>query len=159
MIRNYIQNDLSAIIRISNAAYSNIYKAMRNELGDEIFQIIVPNPDTCKGLQVIEQIKAHPEWVMICEEQEQVVGFFTYQLTGEIAIISNNAVDPECGFKGIGQQMYQAALTHFRNQGIKVVKVTTGLNEAHAPARRAYERAGFSIKNESVVYYMKLYKD
>mgnify|MGYP000993583242 CR=1 FL=1 len=53
MIRNYIQNDLSAIIRISNAAFSNIYKAMRDELGDEIFQIITPNPDVCKGLQVI----------------------------------------------------------------------------------------------------------
>ncbi len=52
--------------------------------------------------------------------------------------------------------MYQAALAYFKDQGIKVVRVTTGLDEGHAPARRAYERAGFSLKRESVTYFMKL---
>ena len=35
-------------------------------------------------------------------------------------------------------------------------KVATGLDDAHAPARRAYERAGFDIKVEDVTYYKKL---
>jgi len=35
-------------------------------------------------------------------------------------------------------------------------KVQTGLDEAHAPARRAYERAGFKTRLESVAYYMDL---
>lgn len=156
MIRSYIQNDLDAMVRIGNAAFRDIYKVMRRELGDEVFQIVIPNPDTCKGLQIIEQTKTHPDWIMICEEQGQIVGFLTYQLDCEIAIISNNAVDPECGIKGVGQQMYQEALNHFRKLGIKVVKVTTGLDEAHVPARRAYERSGFSVKRESVTYFMKL---
>lgn len=156
MIRNYTADDLDTIIQIGNAAWSNIYKVMRNDLGDEIFQIVTPNTDTCKGLQIIEQAKTHPEWIMVCEEQGQIVGFLTYRLDGEIADICNNAVDPKCQLKGIGQQMYQAALTHFRSLGIKVVRVTTGLDEGHAPARRAYKRAGFSIKRESVTYFMEL---
>jgi len=35
-------------------------------------------------------------------------------------------------------------------------KVRTGLDYAHARARRAYERAGFSIRHENVEYYMRL---
>jgi metal-dependent HD superfamily phosphatase/phosphodiesterase len=35
-------------------------------------------------------------------------------------------------------------------------KVGTGLDYAHARARRAYERAGFDIRHEEVTYYMKL---
>jgi len=34
--------------------------------------------------------------------------------------------------------------------------VTTGSDPAHAPARRAYERAGFKLKTEQVFYIMDL---
>ncbi|MBT4097360.1 MAG: GNAT family N-acetyltransferase, partial [Gemmatimonadetes bacterium] len=34
--------------------------------------------------------------------------------------------------------------------------VGTGLDDAHAPARRAYERAGFDIAQQDVTYYKKL---
>ena len=43
-----------------------------------------------------------------------------------------------------------------RAAGVKVVRVTTGLDWAHAPARRAYERAGFRRHLDSVTYYMEL---
>ena len=39
---------------------------------------------------------------------------------------------------------------------IKVAKVTTGLDWAHAPARRAYERAGFKRHLDSTTYYLDL---
>lgn len=58
--------------------------------------------------------------------------------------------------KGIGQQMYKAVLDYFRQQGMLYAKVLTGLDEAHTRARKAYERAGFNIKCESVNYFMKL---
>ena len=35
-------------------------------------------------------------------------------------------------------------------------KVHTGLDDAHARARRAYERAGFDISHQEVNYYLKL---
>jgi hypothetical protein len=34
--------------------------------------------------------------------------------------------------------------------------VQTGLDEGHAPARRAYERAGFDISHSRITYYRKL---
>ena len=66
----------------------------------------------------------------------------------KVANITNNAVDPFCGEKGVGQEMYQAALARFKAEGMRAVMVNTGLDEAHAPARRAYERAGFKRKVE-----------
>ena len=52
--------------------------------------------------------------------------------------------------------MYAAVLDHFRSQGMLYAKVVTGMDYAHEPARRAYERAGFNIRHEDVTYYMKL---
>jgi hypothetical protein len=37
-----------------------------------------------------------------------------------------------------------------------VAKVTTGLDDAHAPARAAYARAGFSAAVASVTLYREL---
>ena len=70
--------------------------------------------------------------------------------------ITNNAVDPDCGEKGVGQEMYKAILERFRAEGLRAAMVTTGGDPAHAPARRAYERAGFKLKTEQVFYIMDL---
>ena len=41
-------------------------------------------------------------------------------------------------------------------QGMRYARVSTGLDDAHAPARRAYERAGFDICHENMTYFAKL---
>ncbi|MCF6176458.1 MAG: hypothetical protein L3J71_11915 [Victivallaceae bacterium] len=52
--------------------------------------------------------------------------------------------------------MYKSVLDYFRSIGLKAVKVQAGLDDAHAPARRAYERAGFKINLEEITYYKEL---
>jgi ribosomal protein S18 acetylase RimI-like enzyme len=86
------------------------------------------------------------------------VGFATFWIHAErrIGEIANNAVDPDFQGRGLAQQMYRAVLERFRREGLLYAKVQTGLDEAHAPARRAYERAGFDIRHETVTYYQKL---
>jgi len=118
----------------------------------------VPEPATSKGNQIRSHCQRHPEWTFVAEEQGRIVGFVTFRLDrdSQIGVIGNNAVDPDCGLKGIGQQMYAAVLDHFRQQGMKAAKVGTGLDWAHAPARRAYERAGFDRKHENVTYWQTL---
>ena len=44
------------------------------------------------------------------------------------------------------------ALEEMRQEGMIAVTVSTGLDEGHAPARRAYERAGFEKHLDSVTY-------
>lgn len=40
-------------------------------------------------------------------------------------------------------------------EGMKYATVSTGLDDGHAPARRAYEKMGFSKNLPSVKYYME----
>ena len=158
MIRKYKSDDLATIMDIGNRAWNEIYKMFREQYGDELFQILVPDESTSKGKQIRSHCKRHPEWIFICEEEGHIVGFITFALDFDKGIgeIGNNAREPDCDLKGIGQQMYKAVFDYFREQGMIYAKVHTGLDYAHAPARKAYENAGFNIHHEDVDYYMKL---
>lgn len=63
-------------------------------------------------------------------------------LRGEINL---NAVDPEFQGRGGGEKMYTFAVARLREKGVRLVGVGTGLDAAHEPARRAYEKAGFLV--------------
>jgi ribosomal protein S18 acetylase RimI-like enzyme len=158
MIREYKQEDLSTIMDIANRAWQGIYDMYLETYGEELFSLVTPDRYSVKGEQIKSHAQKHPDWLYVCEEDGKIVGFVTIHIDAEkkIGEIGNNAVDPTCGLKGIGQQMYKAALERFSKEGMKYAKVGTGLDPAHAPARRAYERAGFNIKTESVMYYKRL---
>ncbi len=158
MIRPYRPQDLSVIMDIADRAWQPIHEMFRKTYGQELFQILTPDFRTIKGNQIASHCRKYPEWVLICQEQDTIVGFVTFTLDTErqIGEIGNNAVDPDCTLKGIGQQMYKAALAYFRQNNMRYARVFTGLDEAHARARRAYERAGFNIRHDDANYYMKL---
>jgi len=159
MIRAYKPEDIPVLMDIGNRAWQAIYDMFETVFGSELFSIRVPDRTTAKGEQVRRHCMVHPDWVYVCEEEDgRVVGFVTFLLDPDrkIGEIGNNAVDPECGLKGRGQQMYRAVLDRFQAEGMKYAKVTTRMDSAHAPARRAYERAGFDIRHEDVTYYKKL---
>ena len=87
-----------------------------------------------------------------------VAGFVTYLYDENLKVgtISNNAVSGEFRGMGIAPRMYDFIFELLRSRGALAVRVTTGLDDAHAPARRAYEKAGFSANLQSVTYYRKL---
>lgn len=61
-----------------------------------------------------------------------------------MGIVGNNAVNPEFAGKGIGSAMYNYIFDEMEKDGMTHVGVYTGRDNAHAPARRAYEKVGFS---------------
>jgi len=158
MVRPYKPTDLPTIMDIGNRAWRPIFDMYDRIRGPELARLITPNRSTVKGEQVRAHAERSPETLLVCEEAGRVVGFITFHLDRDkgIGTIGNNAVDPECGLKGMGQQMYQAVFERFRQEGMRFAKVTTGLDEAHARARRAYERAGFNLRQEDITYYRTL---
>jgi hypothetical protein len=52
--------------------------------------------------------------------------------------------------------MYAFVLERMREAGMKAAIVSTGADNAHAPAKRAYEKVGFSGPVPSVEYHIKL---
>ena len=158
MIRPFQPADEDALVDLGNRAWQPIYDMFRQVCGEQIFALTTPEPDTCKGDQVRSHCQRAPDWVLVAEEEGRVVGFVTFRLDrdSKIGEIGNNAVDPDCRGRGIAQQLYTAALDCFRREGMEAAKVGTGLDWAHAPARRAYERAGFDRKHEWVTYFQEL---
>lgn len=157
-IRPYTATDLGEIERIADRAWQNIFREYRKIHGDALFARLFPNHEMLKSRQLRDFLSKFPEQALVAEDQGRVIGFVTYALDQEnrVGAISNNAVDPDLGLKGVGQTLYQAVFDRFRKAGMDYAKVTTGLDDAHAPARRAYQRAGFDIAREDVTYYRPL---
>jgi ribosomal protein S18 acetylase RimI-like enzyme len=158
MIRPCERKDLAIISAIGNRAWEQIYNMYRDAYGEELFCILVPNPATVKSWEIENFCAKTPKLALVCERDGKVVGFITLIIDDEkkIGEIGNNAVDPLSGERGVGQEMYRAAFELFREKGMKFAKVTTGMDEAHAPARRAYERADFDIHHELITYHKRL---
>jgi ribosomal protein S18 acetylase RimI-like enzyme len=157
-MRAYEPGDLAWLMDTANRAWQPIYRAYRTAYGEELFPILVPNVETRKGEEMRRLCANEPSSIYVCVEGGRRVGFIHISMdhTRRMGVIGNNAVDPGCGLKGIGQEMYRFALGRFREAGMTYASVTTGLDEGHAPARRAYERAGFDISHSDIHYYMKL---
>lgn len=61
---------------------------------------------------------------------------------GEMSMI---AVDPDFQRGGIAAELIRHALDRFKQKGMTTAMVETGGDPGHAPARRAYESAGFRL--------------
>jgi ribosomal protein S18 acetylase RimI-like enzyme len=84
--------------------------------------------------------------VWVAEENGNVVGFIAYSLNvekkvGEVQLL---AVHPAHQNRGLGTQLNTVALDRMRESGMKMAEVGTGGDPSHAPARRSYEKAGYT---------------
>jgi RimJ/RimL family protein N-acetyltransferase len=158
MIRAYKPEDLETVMDIANRAWRGIYSMFRELYGEELFGLLNPEPSLKKGKEVRDSCLKHPEWAFVCEREGRIAGFITFWLEEKrkIGVIGNNAKDPASPEKGVGREMYSAVLKYFKQKGMLYAEVGTGLDSAHAPARRAYEASGFDIRHGKVTYYKKL---
>jgi ribosomal protein S18 acetylase RimI-like enzyme len=65
-----------------------------------------------------------------------------HERMGAIGIIG---VDPDYQRRGISSRLTSFALDYLREQGMDIAIVETGGDSGHAPARAAYEAAGFTL--------------
>ena len=79
------------------------------------------------------------------------VTFDQAERSGEIYMI---AVDPAAQRRGVASRLTEHALDEMRARGLDLAIVATGGDPGHAPARRTYEKAGFTGCPQ--VWYAKL---
>ena len=151
--------DLCRLQDIAFEAWQPIFQGYRQQIGDDLFEQSRPDPDG-KRKEVLFRAENSPERIIVAEDESgNIAGFATYDLDHErkIGIIGSNAVDKSMGLKGVGQAMYAEIFRRFKQAGMTAAQVTTGLDDGHAPARRAYQRAGFGeFSLPSVTYFKKL---
>jgi GNAT superfamily N-acetyltransferase len=94
----------------------------------------------------------------VAELEGTAVGFVTCFVHSAIPAgeIGNNAVHPAYQGRGFAPRLYERAFDWLREKGMEYARVTTGGDPAHAPARRAYEKAGFDVPLPVVQYYREL---
>lgn len=158
-IRPFQETDLDRVLDIAVAAWQPVFSSSREMLGSELFDLANADPDEEKRRQVREACREDSgQLVWVAEVESELVGFITAKLNRHTLVgeIGNNAVDPDSHHRGTGTVMYQFVLERMREGGMRVATVNTGADEAHAPARRAYEKAGFSRSVPSVRYYQEL---
>jgi len=158
MLRPALAEDLDAICAIARRAWMRIHDSYRDRLGEELHALLCPDWEREKEAALRRHWERHPEWMGVAEVDGRIRGFFTFSLDPErrIGTIANNAVDPEAQGQGLGTAMYAHVLDLFRAAGMAYARVHTGLDEGHAAARRAYEKAGFDLTIPDVTYYQQL---
>jgi ribosomal protein S18 acetylase RimI-like enzyme len=75
-----------------------------------------------------------------------LTGFIAYEMnrpegTGAVDLL---AVHPYYQNRGIGTELNTFALGKMRESGVRLAVVATGGEPGHAPARRSYEKAGYT---------------
>lgn len=155
-IRPATEADTEALVTIALAEWQAIYDGFADQLGEEIFPLIYPDPRADKAGQIRRNVASGTCFVTECDGR--IAGFihYTYDASTHVGTIGNNAVSGEFRGRGIGPRQYAHVFEVLKEQGAVAVRVTTGLDEGHAPARRAYEKAGFSANTQAITYFKKL---
>ena len=158
-IRDLEPADVEAVVEIAVAAWAPIFASFRRILGEDLFCALHPDWRKEKAGQVRSACDpASRASVSVAEEGGRTVGFITFHMDDRTRVgeIGNNAVHPDFQGQGIGTRMYRHVFERMKEAGMRFVKVGTGGDPSHAPARAAYEKVGFSIQVPSVHYYRAL---
>ena len=155
-IRPATQEDADALVAIAINEWKAIYDGYREQMGDEVFFTFFFDANADKEGQIRRNVESGNCFITECDGK--IAGFihYVYSENEKIGIISNNAVSAEFRGRGIAAFQYEFIFGLLRDLGAKGVRVTTGLDDAHAPARRAYEKSGFVVNTKSITYYKKL---
>ncbi len=138
---------------IRRAAFAPVFASFRSILGDAIYELAQRREDDAQEGLLSSLLAGDPVWsVYVAVGRDLIVGFVAIRCDAETTIgeIGLNAVDPAYGGQGIGTKMYEFALERMQQAGMKVATVATGGDPSHAPARRAYHKAGFDVEIPSV---------
>jgi ribosomal protein S18 acetylase RimI-like enzyme len=152
-IRRARDSDAAHLEDVRRAAFAPVFASFRALLGEEISQVTQIRDDQEQAEYLNSLFEPESGWELyVAEQGGVVVGFVSVQLNGQTFIgeIGLNAVHPDHAGAGIGTKMYDVVLNRLRQAGMRVATVSTGGDASHAPARRAYQKAGFTVGIPSI---------
>ena len=153
-IRPATEADATAVTKIACRCWAMIYDGYRQILGDDLFDGVYHTPLEIKMDVIRDEVM--DGCTFVADLDGTVVGFASYRIDGSIGVVGHNAVMPEYKGRGIAGQLYDSIFEEFRKHGCTIATVHTGLDDGHAPARRAYRKMGFEVGLPSIQYYKKL---
>jgi len=146
-IRPLSGDDIEGVVQLSLLAWAPVFRSFEQVLGTRIYAAIYPNWRK-QQRAVVEGVCKDGGGctVYVAQVGETVAGFVAYAVndeehTGEVELL---AVHPAYQNRGIGTQLNTFALDRLKESGARLAVVGTGGDPGHAPARRSYEKAGYT---------------
>jgi ribosomal protein S18 acetylase RimI-like enzyme len=162
LLRHAREDDLPAIDALTAVCYLPIQESYVEMLGADCYEAVRSEPeltwDERKAQQNRRLFAQHPDWVWVLDDGGELIGFVSFWLLPEQSYghLDNNGVRPDRAGQGWATFMYREVLDRFRREGLRFAHVDTGLDDAHIPARRAYEAVGFDRAVPSVDLWQDL---
>jgi ribosomal protein S18 acetylase RimI-like enzyme len=147
-IRPFEEKDTAAVVELSLRAWAPVFASLERVLGLAVFGRLHPDWREDQQRAVKEVCAAQDTRVWVAEANGETVGFVStrvFDLDRNMGEISMLAVDPDHQVGGVGTALTDFALDSLKDAGMRVAMVETGGDPGHAPARRTYEKAGFSL--------------
>ncbi len=146
-IRPLGAGEIEPVVRLSLLAWAPVFRSFEQVLGSAIYTLIYPDWHTSQRAAV-EQIcgDSAGNSVWVADVDGVVAGFIVCSLNeeqqvGEVELL---AVDPAFQNRGIGTALNEFALAEMKARGMPLAVASTGGDPGHAPARKAYQKAGYT---------------
>ncbi len=142
----YRARDRSALLDLSLRAWRPVFPLMRQDVPGFVYDSFYPDGwETRQAEDLAEVLDGEPDNVDVAFEDGRPIGWICTRVRpddnmGEIYVL---VVDPDHQRRGVGQALMDHAYRRIKDAGMRMVMVETGGDPGHAPAREAYEAAGF----------------
>lgn len=146
-IRAYEDKDLKDILEICVPAWRPVCLSFREILSPQIFPILYPDWDRQQQEGAESVCKNREKFkTLVAECDGKVIGFLSYKIKGDgkNAEVILLGVHPGYQNEGAGTDLNRAALEEMKAVGMEMAVVETGGDSSNAPARRCYEKAGYT---------------
>jgi ribosomal protein S18 acetylase RimI-like enzyme len=144
-IRPFVSSDINELVQLTLLAFEPVFVSFERVLGPNIYPILYPDwrqrqKEGVESLSKNEKIDFY-----VAEMDHRAVGFIAVEMyedkNAEVQLL---AVHPTYQNRGIGTQLNNFALQKMKEAGAKLAIVATGGDEGHLPARKSYEKAGYT---------------
>lgn len=146
-IRPVSHNDIEELVQLSLLAWIPVFRSFKQVLGSRIYPLIYPDWERMQREEVESVCQADANtFVWVAEADGMITGFIacifkSEEKTGYVELL---AVHPDYQNQGIGTALNHFALDQMKADGMKIANLFTGGDPGHAPARRSYEKAGYT---------------
>jgi GNAT superfamily N-acetyltransferase len=148
-IRPYRAADRDEVVALSLRAWAPVFPSIKDAMGADIYDLHYPAGwESAQREDVVHVCESEAIRVWVAGAAPIIAGFVAAQLhdaecgMGEIYML---AVDPSYQRQGIATDLIDVAMRWLTDSGMTTAMIETGGDPGHAPARAAYEAAGFSL--------------
>ena len=146
-IQPYEPRHLDAVVRLSLRAWAPVFASIESVMEPAVFRAMHPDWRATQKAAVEATCADAAMHVWVAVEGGATAGFCALRLhpedgIGEVYMI---AVDPDSQRRGIARALIAHSERWLREAGMSVAMVETGGDPGHAPARSAYESAGYRV--------------